>query len=954
MAEQDNQHKEVGKDLPAIVRRLSTCGADDVSSQLRRLQGSQDHAVAFATSLLLSSLQVNAPYPPWFDTAFELLGASRSEVATAFLKQAALHATLANVRLEALRRLKGRTLGKESLDRVHGYAAEGCADKLLSFQGRSVAPHDFQVAALGVLSDSTSRAETSRHVVWTLLESILSERAAGTSVYPAALACMAEMVDASFVSQVLHKAEGHQPVGSKLHLIALLSKLGAEDLAEHAERTLKLILVTLTSCPQDQTIPQGVIDIAANLQPSEFLRKLASSFLQERLDTPRGKLIASVMNAYHEADDVLREIALQCAKVPGNVHRESACLRALKRCAQAQGEKILAEMCTCQTQALWVLREPENCLAVFESQERLWETALSAAKNLDENQASILSLILMASALPHLDEHRAKWEMEQLAKRMVVGERSWSGETCGEYFEASNKHGLWAKWGGLVTHVMGPEAPPQLANLLKPILARDDALAQRIVEMVVAEAQRRADADSAYPAQSTATTVVEQLLVERHTAQIEKLIQLGLRRQDGRLSRYALRLSRLAGRGFPAFAQKLLSEPLAAEDKVLVIDELARTGTAEAVDALCVGTKDVSEEQVRLRCAALNAIAMVLEPSPPIRLQAEKKCMSAVHERFARDKLDVRMAAYDACRRIVSFDSIAPLRQRLTTEAEQSGRGRIEQALAAIRQRLDEEQPPLSDVARTLSWLTHAHDLGDAQLVARVETYLSSPHENEEVLLRALECLAAFRDKRGIQIAKAFLSSTSPVGRIRTAAERAIAVLRGRKDLTLLESLPFLVGEGSELLSPERHNYEKLFGEERCDTLAQMLQGCEDHHRMEQRNDFVTEADAIGHVLVKQIYESNYSSMKLSQQEGAAFATRKYDNLLNRTEFKNTYPCVHTRLHHLHDLRREALGPHAEEEDGRPKPGIRDQATADRARALLREAFNLVVQALEESEPAGG
>lgn len=940
-------------DYESIINGLGGCSLPGLESTLKSLSGCDSDGVALALSMLVASAPAGSHQPSWFDTAFTILSESRSGVATTFLRQAALHADNACTRLCAIRHLKSRKLGDETRHALHGYAKEGMPKRMQTFQSRNPSPEDFQIAALEALSSAEMPSE-SLEFVWELVRELAPNRSRKAPVYSAALDCLRQAESPSLLPIVLEAAEAERDPLTRLDLLSTCAGLSPGCLKGQAGKLRRLLVDAVRSTRPDAQIREGVDTLAAKLQSPEFLTQLVALLGDGGLKQARGKLVAAVLDAYDSPDDTLCAVCLELAASPANVERP--CVDALHRCSTLYGERIFTAICTDAAPGMAQLRRYGSFRVVFDDPEEAWNVGLRALRAAPVDVAKTLgpmfTAVTLARAVPtECEDWRERHRLEEFARSMAYPEVLQSSETRKTCSQVCERYELWPVLARVVGVTVAPDAPAQCAHLLAHLLAASDELAQRIIDMTLDEAERLGCEDPEYPAEGSACESVEEQLAECNADYLCKQVDSRLV-ADGRLSRYVLGLCRRLGLDFYKRARQLLEGRLNTEDTVAVIRELEAARSEEGLRLICEATRHVSErggaDPVRVRAAALESIASLCDRADERLVEPDDNCMAAVHERVFHDGLEVRMKAYEACRRVVSLSSIEPLRQREKSERDPRALDMLRASLRAIRDRLRRERPPVSAVEETLVWLGHVSALGDPDLLPELTTYLCPPHADKRVLLAALGCLLAFGASEGLEVCRRFLAETSPHGEVLVAARRTAGSLAGRHDMELLDNLPWLFGADAALCDPEEHNYERLFGAPRCHTLVVCLQDCRKAYDSSDWDTFVTRADGIGHVLVKQIYETRHADMGLPEDEAAEYASRsKQQTLLNRTEFRNAYAEIRTRLQTIHELRQQARTAHAEDKDGTAKPGIGHKATADSVRSFLREAFGLTVAVLE-------
>jgi hypothetical protein len=313
-----------------------------------------------------------------------------------------------------------------------------------------------------------------------------------------------------------------------------------------------------------------------------------------------------------------------------------------------------------------------------------------------------------------------------------------------------------------------------------------------------------------------------------------------------------------------------------------------------------------------------------------------------LHERF-QDLLAVREAAYCACGEIGSFRSIKPLRARLPKETAPSAKKTIGQAIAVLRNRLIEEKPQLGTADAIKQWLGFVADLGDPTLVPHVVGYLSPPHADHTVRHVALNAIEHMPGPESLEVVKKFVTDTAPEDQTLTMARHARLVLEQRSDLDLFDILSKFYAAEEEVLDPTI-DYAQLLGP----LLPSVTKGLE--KSLELLNDghpaeFVARISGLMEGVAKLVFRRRFSALDIDQIKAETMARGPYQNLLNFTAFRNTYPKLQTHCSTIYAYRGESPTAHAINTDGSAKA----EATSDDAeyvRDEFRLAFAEAVKAL--------
>jgi len=946
------KNSEESLHLATRILELKHCTSSHVKGLLESLVGSDSEAVAFASALLVSTAATSRTRPEWLQTAFEVFGRSESQLANSFLKHAALNAQNAEIRLHAVRELKHKKLDGDMRQLLHDWLSGEIEGSPVAFQ-RQIQVEEFQRAALEALSRKGVRSH-SVAAVWELLKQLLSSRDASTEVYSGTLDCLTAMTRPSLIHKILSEVGKQHSGKTNLDLLSICGNMEPNQLKGTKTKLREALRQSLGVWSRGEEIRDGVANLAAKLVSSDFLISL-TELPDVTLRTHRGKVVAAVMDAYSSADDALCNASLNLAKNVSNANASSACVKALSRCAASRGEMILRRICLSESEGIRQLRDPQCISEIFGSLDNIAETGSKAITNAAPDDGRkmapiVTALILACSIPPKVEDRRKTVQLNSFARQLVADDALVTEDTRQRYVEISQELNLEHVLKDLVRTATSPKSPKELAYLLEPLLCSSDKLGIAIVRIVLEVAQEFCISKRDSNRLSSAYGQVESWLGKFDAQVVEALVHQGLF-VNGVLSLYLLGVARRLKLNFYNCATALINSDLSIKPKLAVINQIEQAGGEESLQVLCEAGRFVSgnDYDVRIRAAAIESIGKLCDCSLEEGMTPSDDCLQSIHERISHGSERERRKAYGACSRMADQRSIKALKDREQTEKDGKALARLKQALAAIRERLEQERPEYNSTDPTREWLKHASNLGDPQLLPQVEKYLIPPHPEELVQLAAIEFLKSCRSPEGVQVLDRYIKDTSPHGMLLQAARGCMSTLKNRQDVKLLDVLTWLFGESSDMVDPEQLNYEELFGAQRCGVLAGVLGVCREEYGAENWDNFATVADNVGQCIVRHIYTSYHREMGISEEEGKKFAERSYHNQLNFGKFVKTFPMPKKRFQTIHECRQEAKTAHPEDVDGTPKPGIQGKNAADAILTWLGEAFEWTAQALQQA-----
>ena len=377
----------------------------------------------------------------------------------------------------------------------------------------------------------------------------------------------------------------------------------------------------------------------------------------------------------------------------------------------------------------------------------IWEFLLSLVSDRNRNSEIYDRVLdcLSSISINNREHSRESYQLQELALKLLDKQGLRVSETRQSYLRYCKQHGCQVL-GNIVREVLNPEARPQLAYLVEPLLCAGDELALAAAQAIVTELDTDDPSALRVCIDRPAYSQVEQWLQRSLGSYLRDALN-GKLLVGNRMRYYWVGLCQRLQLDFPIHARKLLRTGIDLPAKLAVIQQVETSGGKEALELLGEAIAYVAatdgEDEASIRMAALRSIANLCDRSRSDRLEPPKECISQIHARLLRDARSVRLGAYEACRRIADFSSIVPLSDRQKTEKDPEGIKLIDKALTTIRERLAQERPPRHQVPQTTVWLQSVIHLESEQLQPLVRSYLIPPHANEDVQLLAIKALVA-------------------------------------------------------------------------------------------------------------------------------------------------------------------------------------------------------------------
>jgi hypothetical protein len=488
-----------------------------------------------------------------------------------------------------------------------------------------------------------------------------------------------------------------------------------------------------------------------------------------------------------------------------------------------------------------------------------------------------------------------------------------------------------------------PVSLPAAKAICECWLGQGDALARYVLRMVVREAGR---ADT-FGQEAPMLLQFERSLLASPPQQPSRrpLLEEALLAEvivDGKVNRHAIDLMQQEGLAFEKGCENALNELQTKEDAQFLLERLRDKNVINVLAKSIRFHRDGKEPLTKYVQATSIAFATeLLKRSADKKLQ--KHFIAHLHERF-QDLPAVREAAYRACGELGDFLSIEPLRARLPRETATAAKKVIEQALDVFRKRLIEEKPHQGDPATIKEWLSYVADLGDPAILQLVVGYLSPPHADHAVRHAALLAIEQMPSPESLEAVKKFIDDTAPEGETLVIARHVRLSLEDRNDAELFDVLGSIFPQEASVLNPTT-NYEQLLSAVLLRSITKSLQKTQTYWQNGLWDDIITALSGIMEGLVRRIFHTQHNKMNLQwdKKKLDTMARQSLNNLLNLTEFKNTFGKLQSHCNTIYAYRGEAATAHVTNTDGSAKTeAIKEDAEyiQEEFRLAFTEAIN--------------
>ncbi len=413
---------------------------------------------------------------------------------------------------------------------------------------------------------------------------------------------------------------------------------------------------------------------------------------------------------------------------------------------------------------------------------------------------------------------------------------------------------------------------------------------------------------------------------------------------DEQLNRYALAVIQREKLSFPVAAKTALENIRCTDDAQFLLEQLRHEGMS-AFDVVDRGVSYHRDGDSELT-AFVQTASIALATSLLVGSEDSKRrdgFAQQLHQRF-QDLPMVRTAAYQACGDLGSFLSIRPLRERQAKETDSTAKAVMGKALESLGDRLVLHKPQQGKPNEIRQWLDFVADLGDSGLLPHIKGCLIPPHSDHKVRESALNAIARTGGPDALAVVKQFINDTAPGGETLAVARRARMILEQRNDMGLFDVLAKFYDPDADVMDPAI-NYEQMLGASLVHNTTKALQKAQTFWEEAHWDEFVTKISGLVEALVRQVVRTHYSQMHWDQAKAEIMARGNFANVLNSTEFRNTFGKLQAHANTLYGFRHDSSTAHVMNTDGSPK-GEATQEDADYVRDVFLQAFAEAVDAL--------
>jgi len=935
--------------LRRFIDGLGQCTRNDLMGLIQDEEITGDARICTCLAALCTfEERTQRPHETLYGRPLDALADSGHPMAEAALLHLAQSCRINRIRVEAARRLGRIATGKKAREFLREAAEDGTIGST-NFQNDKVTSTTMKAAALQSLGELKRPTKTDTELVIQILRTE-AQSAANSEPFRAGARALANMAKPSDISEIIELAEVRSDHDMVLQLLSVCGGFPRASFQGHERDIARLLYSSLEGYRDEEPYRTALPELARQASCAELIRGVSQRYRDDHLSRGRGRISAAALAGYPRPDAALVDACLAFARSESNVFTDSPCIRGLALCAKAgKAEHIVKQVFSHRHPGYDKILGSTAMLDILGTVQALVDRLCDAIVATDIRRvvphltATCCESMIRAS-LAHCKEAPSFASLKALVEEAAHS----ATESCDPVADlASRLSNVEPKRNALsilakrivracsgdgaikiAAHLLG--LPSQLAHLF---------LKELFTTAASVNAERARD-----PSADSALLQVEELAFGKHQAWVEENLERLLLR-DGKLNTYILHAARRRIPGFAAKAMAVVPLVTCLGDMKRVLEAIALTGNKDAVQSLvgAVAYESPSGQMIpEVRTKAIELAGRLVAEAKG--LDAEKTrhaLLERVHERF-EDVLPVRLAAYAVAGAMAAPGSIVFLKGRLTTDRNERGKRAVEHALAAIRQRLIDNRPERSDPQGLRSWLGNVGALEDGRLLSHVLKLLAPPHSDQEVLVAALGCVGQLGDRDGIEAIDAFLSNTSPSGRVLQAARMAKARLQDRHDLSFLESLSAIFPEDSPVLNLAIR-YDSMLGRGRITRLSRALASTLEQWHAEHWDDCLCCLDGVCDVLVRHVYENCWERMGIEENQARKLAAKQYGNRLNVSQFRSAFPALQSMFSTIHELRQEARTAHVEDADGGEKQGVRKE-DAEFALNTFRAAFIQLVE----------
>jgi len=859
------------------------------------------------------------------------------------LRSMAESAANGRVRVEAVRRL-GRVSDKLDvralLRKTITKASNQCG-----FRGDEVDADDFKQAAAEALGDLSEPCDEDVALLIGVMSSVAGPNN-DTPLFRKAAESLRKIARVDDVGHIgeLAKKLGATPVA--LDVLAAASKFAPAVLEAQSEILARSLTDCLRHASAREALGKHLETLARNLASACVKAGIAERGAEAGPHGAVGRIVWAAMTAHEVVDDAFCRACVRLAGAPASVGRDTPLLPQLKRCVDAGfGKRIAGLLSRSGAEGHKKLIESGLLREVYGGADRTVEEIVLALGNEPPiGDVHVWAVLRCVIALCVLEPDRLpSTDSLQRARMRQYGGPSPIDEIAKSLRDAKT---TLAPIRTLCRLLFDERGSAPAAALAKHLVEADDAMAELFFQEYVTACGEVAAGTWDWSRATAPFRAFEDALFPKFSQwfqkELPKLVNLA-----GTLNRYALDLAQRRHLNFVKVAEAAITCLRSPEDADCLLEQLALckdNSGAKLIGRLVEfpsGEKTLAEH---VRSQALRKLAQVCSTSPSALDDPHPDLLCKVYARFD-DSPGVRMAAYQFCRDVGDLRSIAPLRKRLQTEADERAKTVIVGALQRLGESLRSSQPDHGDRDRVLRWVGHVQELGERSLATAMRCYLDPPHPDRAVLVAVLECLAVLGGGEALAIVEGFVRETSPSGDILRAARRAKIVLQKRGDAVLFDALGEFFAADAPVLDPSI-DYDALLGP-RARRLAGSLKEVWGRFTDGDWDDFVTHLDAACDMLVKHLFERGAEKMGLSGERIGRLLLANYANRLSVSEFKKEFPDLQATFSQIHVFRDEGKTAHTEDRDGAEKPGL-SETGAGLALESFRHVFPRYVSALSQ------
>ncbi len=943
MSDQGNEARGIRR----AAAEISACRPHTLQRYLKDSLGTGD-AVPVAVALAsLSTIRSGVQAPPWlYEQSLEVLATSNNRLAGSVLFGVATAADNATVRLEAIRRL-GSKPSSEARELLRAVARRGF-DCRTAFPNAVPTEEQKRVAAVEALGNIRRVADQDLGVIMDVLR---AESGANkvTKLFAACNVALSKTCRRKDIARIVDLIGliGGAPL--RIHVVGVLDRFSEESLLPFKEEIAQGLVVSLPALEDNMTdLTAGLSSLAGKVTCQQLVKSLP---VHPTMHRGKGAVAAAALEAYEPPDDTLTRVYLRFAREEGNTQPNAPCVLGLTRCAQGGFSELIAQS---------VARQ--NC----------------------PGYGRLLTTGILADIFGGCDQY-----VRQLCRALHAAEpaqRSRITDDCASGL-------LWASLAlrGAKTRAAKLKGLRDNARAMNPILAHlqaetdtTDCISALAVECFLREDREgktalagcflsKRDALMAHfrdlLLKEGASTEAARPNALDEEAPIRQLEQLMFPDRDpweqkhladyvvvgGKVNRYVLDLMRRRGhRTLPSASRRALDAVTSEGQARFILACLALVGSPQAcqVMAWAAGYEGTgSSLTLPIRRAALEALrGLGVSVTASLPREVLSELAGAIHARF-NDRTSVRRAAYEAAGAFAAPSSISPLRERLAEERNRDLQKVIGQALSAVSQRLRTRMPQRADADELVDWLGQIGRLADASFLEDVVALLAPvPHSDDRVIMAALACAGELGDERAVEDIERFLDATSPGGRVRRAARRALAVLRRPNDVALLDVLARIFPGDSGMLDLEV-DYGALLGSARLGMVTTQLGEFLRQWDKGHWNDCACVMDNVCDALQMAVFERCHPMLGWSEEVAQKRMQKPYGNRLHAQEFRKVFPDMQAFCLLVHNARGKSRTPHAATKDGAERVGV-GQAEMQVILDLFRQRFPEVIGVLR-SGPGG-